>query len=272
VQTGSDRELCYVLKTHPYKERDVIAVLFSEKRGKFSGIARNGVQSRRFGGCLNLFTCSEFELDPKTVRLSEMRDEALVQVLSAKVKHAPGGLSESFERLSGASALNELVLRIIPDRKPAPELFRLYANALLALPEQDPEEALRVVNAFVLKLTQWLGVQPQLTRCMTCQKALNEVEGETVFAEITKGAWICQGCSGSGVLADRGAGGLTKSVILDAYHSMLQPIRKIDFVASPKEHEQLLEFLERHLQYHVPGLDRAPISSFRFLKSPEWPA
>lgn len=267
MQSGNDRELCYVLKTHPYKERDVIAVLFSEKRGKFSSIARNGVQSRRFGGCLNLFTCSEFELDPKTIRLAEIRDEALVQVLSAKVKHAPEGLSESFERLSGASALNELVLRIIPDRKPVPELFKLYANALLALPEQSPQEALRVVNAFVLKLTQWLGVQPQLTRCLTCQKTLNEVDGETVLAEVTKGAWICLDCAGS---AGGAGSGLTKNVILDAYHSMLQPIRKIEFVASPKEHEQLLGFLERHLQYHVPGLDRAPISSFRFLKSPEW--
>jgi DNA repair protein RecO len=265
VQTANDRELCYVLKTHPYKERDVIAVLFSEKRGKFSAIARNGVQSRRFGGCLDLFTCSEFELDPKTIRLAEVRDEALVQVLSAKVKHAPGGMGQSFERLSGASALNELVLRILPDRKPVPELFKLYANALLALPEQKPEEALRVVNAFVLKLTQWLGVQPQLTRCLGCGRPLNEVEGESVFADVSKGAWVCGGCT-----PVHAESGLTKNVILDAYHSMLQPIRKIDFVASPKEHEDLLGFLEKHLQYHVPGLDRAPISSFRFLRSPEW--
>lgn len=264
AETGP--ELCYVLKTYPYKERDVIAVLFSERRGKFSSIARNGVQSRRFGGCLNLFTCSEFELDPKTIRLTDIREEVLVQVLSAKVRHTPSGLSESFERLSSASALNELVLRILPDRKPAPELFKLYANALLALPEQTPEQALRIVNAFVLKLTQWLGVQPQLTRCLTCTKPLNEVEGDRVFVEVSKGAWLCTHCvPGSGGLA------LTKNVMLDAYHSMLQPIRKIEFLAAPKDHEQLLEFLERHLQYHVPGLDRAPISSFRFLKSPEWP-
>ncbi|NDG85376.1 MAG: DNA repair protein RecO [Proteobacteria bacterium] len=265
-ETHPNRDLCYVLKTFPYKERDLIAVLLSERRGKFSGIARNGVQSRRFGGSLNLFSCSEFDLDAKTIRLAEATDEALVQLLSANLKHATASLSKHFEKLSGASALNELILRTVPSHKPAPELFKLYGNALLALEENPPEKALLLVNAFILKITQWLGVQPQLTRCLACAKPLNEIEGDTVLPRIQSGAWICTSCSTA-----RTNGALTKNVILDAYHAMLHPIRKIEFVASSREHEELLDFLEKHLQYFVPGLDRAPLGSFRFLKSPEWP-
>jgi DNA repair protein RecO len=265
TDTPPNRDLCYVLKTYPYKERDLIAVLFSEKRGKFSGIARNGVQSRRFGGCLDLFTCSEFELDLKTIRLAEATDEALVQVLSAQLKHASGSLGKAFEKLSGASALNEILLRSIPSQRPAPELFKLYSNALFAIEENPPEKALPIVNAFILKITQWLGVQPQLTRCLSCSKPLNEIEGDRVMAQVAQGAWICSGCT-----QERSEISLTKNVILDAYHSMLHPIRKIEFVAFQKEHEELLDFLEKHLQYFVPGLDRAPLGSLRFLKSPEW--
>ncbi len=263
------RELCYVLKTYPFQERHLIAVFLSERRGKFSGIARNGVQSRRFGGSLDLFTCSEFELDLKTIRIAEAIndgiDEALVQVLSAQVRHEAGSLGKHFEKLSGASALNELVLRAVPSQRPAPELFKLYSNALFAIQERPPEESLPVVNAFLLKLTQWLGVQPQLTRCIACGKPLNEVEGDRVVPQVSRGAWVCIGCAGSNPEST-----LTKNAILDAYHSMLQPVRKIEFVAYPKEHEELLDFLERHLQYFVPGLDRTPFGSLRFLKSPEW--
>jgi len=255
-------ELCFVLKTLPFRERDLVANLFSEKRGRFSAIARNGVSSRRFGGCLNLFTASIFEVDPKTVRLSEITQDALVQLNSAQIKFTAEALSKSFEKLSAASCLNELILKIVPDHKAVPEVFKLYSNALFALQEVSDERAISVVNAFILKITQWLGVQPSLTRCIACEKALNEVSGERVFPQVAKGAWICASCYPPG----RSDETLSKLVMLDAYHSMLHPIRKIEYLAPQEEHEFLLNFLERHLQYFVPGLDKARLETIRFLK------
>lgn len=253
-------ELCYVLKTFAYRERDLIAVLLSEKRGKFSAVARNGVQSRRFGGSLDLFSCSEFQFDPKTIRIAEMNEEGLVQALSAQVKHAPT-LGSSFERLSAGSALNELILKAVPAQRASSDLFKLYSNALFALQERDPAQSIMIVNAFILKVTQWLGVQPQLTRCLHCEKALNEVSGDDVAAMIDKGAWICRDC-----LSERTPNRLTKTAILDAYHSMLHPIRRIEFAGTYADHDGLLDFLEKHMQYFVPGLDRTPLGSLKFLR------
>jgi len=257
----SNGELCFVLKTLPFRERDLIASLFSEKRGKFSAIARNGVSSKRFGGSLGLFTASYFEIDPKTTRLSEMNNEALLGLNSAQIKYTAEGLGASFEKLSAASCLNELILKVVPEHKSVPEVFKLYSNSLIALQEASHERSISIVNAFILKITQWLGVQPSLTRCLSCEKPLNEVDGNHVFPQIARGAWICESCHPPS-LKD----GLSKLVILDAYHSMLYPIRKIEFLADPKEHELLLEFLERHLHYFVPGLERAEVASIRFLK------
>ncbi|MBC7397486.1 MAG: DNA repair protein RecO [Bdellovibrionales bacterium] len=266
MDTPPNRELCYVLRTIPFRERDLVAVLFSESRGKFSAIARNGVQSRRFGGSLNLFTASDFEIDPKTVRLTEVTNDILVQLVSAQARHASEGISKSFERLSGASALNEMILKIVPEHKAIPEVFKLYSNCLFALNDSPSERAICIVNAFILKMTQWLGVQPSLTRCMQCEKSLGEVNGNLVYPQIEKGAWLCQDCRTPDTRK-----ALTKTVMLDAYHSMLNPVRKIEFQATQAEHENLLEFLEKHLQYFVPGLDKAPISSLRFLKFPQLP-
>jgi DNA repair protein RecO len=257
----NSQELAFVLKTIPFRERDLVVNLFSEKRGRFSAIARNGISSRRFGGSLNLFTASVFEVDPKTIRLSEITQDALVQLNSAQIKFTAEALSKSFEKLSAASCLNELVLKIIPDHKSVPEVFKLYSNGLIALQELPDERAISIVNAFILKITQWLGVQPSLTRCIACEKALNEISGERVFPQVSKGAWICASCHPPG--RDET---LSKLVMLDAYHSMLHPIRKIEFLAEVSEHEFLLNFLERHLQYFVPGMDKARLETIRFLK------
>ncbi len=266
MTSPSFRELCFVLKTFPYQERDLIATLFSENRGRFSAMARNGVQSRRFGGSLNLFCASDFEISPKTIRIQELNEDGLVQILSAQTRHVSENMGKSFERLSAGSALNELIVKIVPAHKAVPEVFKLYSNSLFALNELPEEKAICVVNAFILKITQWLGVQPSLTRCLHCQKALNEVPGDFVYPQVHKGAWLCEAC-----FPDHSGQKLHKMVVLDAFHSMLHPIRKIEFQAVKRDHEALLDMLEKHLQYFVPGLDRAPLSAIHFLKSPQLP-
>jgi DNA repair protein RecO len=263
VEAHVSRDLCFVLKTTPYKERDLIAVLFSEHKGKFTAIARNGVQSRRFGGSLDLFTASDFEVDSRSIKLSEISDDRLVPILSAQVRHSVENLSKYFEKLSAASCLNELLIRALPPHKTAPEMFKLYSNCLIALQEAQPEYSVAIVNAFILKFTQWLGVQPSLTRCIACSRSLAEVSGDRVFPQVSQGAWVCADC-----IPERSGKTLSKVIMLDAFHSMLHPVRKIVFEASAIEHGKLLEFLEQHLLYFVPGLDKAPLTSTRFLKSP----
>jgi DNA repair protein RecO len=263
--TQENRELCFVLRATPYKDRDLIVALFSEQKGRFGGIARNGVQSRRFGGSLDLFAASDFEIDPRTsIRINEITDEGLVQILSAQIRHSVS-LSKFYEKVSAASVLNELILRSIPAHKPAPEVFKLYANCLMAIDEGTAEMAISIVNAFILKLTQWLGVQPSLTRCIACEKPLNEVTGDAVFPQVNKGAWICHDC-----IPQRTPNPLPKRLLMDAYQAMLNPVRKIKFEATPAEHQMLLEFLEQHLMYFVPGLDRAPLTTTRYLKATDF--
>lgn len=266
MSRSPERELCFVLKTLPFRERDLILNLLTETRGRISAIARNGVQSRRFGGSLDLFSCSEFDLEPKAIRIAEAGEEALFGLKTAQIRYAPRTLSASFEKLSAASCLNELLQKMLPVQKPAPEVFKLYSNTLVGLEESEESLALPLVNAFILKMTQWLGVQPALTRCLKCERPLHEVDSESVSGLVTQGAWVCPSCHPGG-----GGIPLSKVLILDAYQSMLQPVRKIPFEATRVEHEILLDFLEQHLQHFVPGFDREKLSSIRFLKSPGSP-
>jgi DNA repair protein RecO len=159
--------------------------------------------------------------------------------------------------------MNELLIRTIPNHRNAPALFKLYSNSLIAINEStETRLVLAIINAFVLKLTQWLGVQPSVTRCLTCEKTLSETIGAIVYAQISRGGWICDSCS-----PETRAQALSKDVIFDAYQAILNPIRKVNFIASQEEHLDLLQYLEQHLLFHVTGLERKPIGSFIFLKS-----
>jgi DNA repair protein RecO (recombination protein O) len=260
-----ERDIGFVLKSTAYQERDLILSLFTEKKGRISAIARNGVQSRRFGGSLDFFLASEFEMDPKSVRLSDVSDESLIQLLSANPKHSIRGITKSLEKLSAASCMNELLLKTLPAQRSAIEMFKLYSNALTAMDEGTDPQAIMILNAFILKLSQWMGVQPALTRCQSCGKSLNEIRGESVRPLVAKGAWICTDCR-----ADHGETGrhlLSLRVISDAIQAMMNPIRKIDWAATPDEHIALLEYLEQHLAFFVPGFEKSELSSTRFLKS-----
>ncbi len=263
VSSSTQRELCFVLRATPFRERDQIVVLLTETRGKIHAIARNSVQSRRFGGCLDLFTASEIELDSRSFRISEETDEKLVGLQSALIRQSFSRLAKNFDKLSAASAMNELIIRTIPNHRPASELFKLYGNCLVMLDEnEDRQIILGVANAFVLKLTQWLGVQPSVTRCLTCEKNLAEIEGNHVIGQVARGGWTCTSCTNESKEHT-----LSKDVIFDAYQAILNPIRKTTFAASEREQLELLQFLEQHLLFHVQGLERKPVSSYQFLKS-----
>ncbi len=266
----TQKELCFVLKTIPFKERDMIAVLLSEHKGKLTAIARNGRQSKRFGGSLDFFTASDFDLDTQSFKMSEFGEEHLVRMNSASAKHSFERLSKSITKLSCASCLNELLLRVIPAHKAAPELFKLYSNTLTAIDELPENQSVAILNGFILKLTQWLGVQPAMTRCKTCEKTLNEIQHEEVYPQFQSGGWTCLDCTR---IEERKLNRplLSKTLILDAYHALLHPIRKIEWQATEQDHFVLLEFLEQHLIYFVPGLDRVQLSSIKFLKSIQLP-
>jgi DNA repair protein RecO len=261
--SSTQRELSFVLRATPFRERDQIVVLLTENKGKIHTIARNSIQSRRFGGCLDLFTASEVELDSRSIRVSEQTDEKLVGLQSALIRQSFQGLARNFDKLSAASAMNELILRTIPNHRPAPELFKLYSNCLVMLNEHENRNViLGVANAFVLKLTQWLGVQPAVTRCLSCEKNLVEIESDHVIGQVARGGWTCVACA-----TESREHTLSKDVIFDAYQAILNPIRKTVFNASEREQLELLQYLEQHLLFHVQGLERKPVSSYQFLKS-----
>ena len=278
------RDLAIVLRVVPYEERHRVVTALTENHGRISALARNAVQSRRFGGALEPFAAAEW-------RFVEKPGGELVRVEEATIKRGYEGIRLDFERLALASVFNELLLKIAPERQPVPELFRLHANALALLDDQAkageaPErlQLYRLLNGYLAKLLQLQGNQPPIAACLHCERSLLELpEAEALACSIADAAWICPSCRSQGNQQLRGSSsapfdhaglGFANSQIrvsvrafIDFLASLQTPVRKLPEVlnASLEEHEALLHFLEGVLSYHVPGFDRSRLKGLQFL-------
>lgn len=273
------KELAIVLRSVPYEERHRVVTALTEHHGVVSAMARNSVQSRRFGGTLDPFTASEWSYVEKPGAELWRLDEA-------RVRRSFEGLRSHFERLSLGSVFNELVLRLAPRHQECGELFRLHSNALAALeeaPDEFPAEMpgeIGLLNIYLAKLMQWSGSQPRLLSCLGCEMALERVpDGESLRCRIPEAGWLCANCHASEVhhSQERGRGRerefvtsflrVTPLALLDFHVALALPVKQAwkALQASRAEHRELFHLLEALMIYHVPGLDKEPIKSLRFL-------
>jgi DNA repair protein RecO len=265
------RDLAIILRTVPYQDRHRIITALTESRGQITAIAKNCIQSRRFGGALEPFTASEwiFTLKPGA---------ELYTLTEVNVRRSYEGLRQSFERLSLASVLNELMLKLTPHHEPCVELFRLHSNALAAIEECDKTEfEIPLLNAYLAKLLQWSGSQPRLNVCLQCAQPLEGLpQNEELTCLVNNAGWICQTCRQKETLHIRAREDETIQHLLlrvsvaalkDLQMSLNIPIRQIlvHFQANSKQHQELFKFLEALFIYHVPGFDQKPLKSMRFL-------
>jgi DNA repair protein RecO len=268
-----------VLRSIPYEERHRVVTALTESHGRISALARNAIQSRRFGGCLEPFTAS-------TWRMGETRGD-LYHLEEATIRKDFAGLRKDFEILSLASVFNELMLRLAPEGEPCLDLFKLHSNALALCEELaevgraswsgvDPRFLLVILNAYLSKVLQWNGTQPQLLRCLGCEKSLLDFPAEArLRCHISVACWTCPDCRGvkPDSAADYAPGfqhqffEATQAAIGDFYIGLSTPIRRVTEHAQGSLEDQKLLFalLESLLVYHVPGFDRTPLKGLRFL-------
>jgi DNA repair protein RecO len=264
------RDLAIVLRSIPYEERHRIVTALTENHGQISAMARNSIQSRRFGGTLDIFSAAEW-------LFVEKPGAELVRLDEALIKRSFEGIGKDFEKLSLASVFSEFMLRLAPKNEACPDLFRLHSNALASLEELPcgSDRLIILLNGYLAKLLQWSGSQPQLQRCHDCQKPLTEMDDDaSLSCLITDAAWICPSCRSQGTQHVRGQEGfqagqlrVTPLAILDFLMSFVSPIRQIPTHAraSLANHKELFLFIEAMFAYHVPGFDKSPLKGLRFL-------
>jgi len=274
------RDLAIVLRSIPFEDRHRVVTALTEKHGQISAMARNAVQSRRFGGSLEPFAASDWHFAVKPGAELHRLDEA-------QIRRPFEGLRANFERLSLASVFNDLMLRLAPRDEACPDLFKLHSNALAILedaavrPDEGSESTflLQLLNGYLTKLLQWTGSQPRLLECLACGTRLSALDPALpLTCVIAEAGWVCDSCRARDTRHVRGhalhaldAGSsiprVTPAAIVDFHSCLDRPIRQIPeaCIATRDEHKELFRFLEGLMIYHLPGFDRRPMKGLRFL-------
>lgn len=274
------RDLAITLRWSPYEERHRVVTALTENHGRVSGLARNSIQSRRFGGALEPFSAALWHF-------VERPGADLVRIEEAHIRRSFEGLRKDFQRLSLASVFNELMLKLAPEREPCPDLFRLHANALATLEElpsgtpADGWSEVALLNAYMSKVLQWSGTQPQIQVCLGCQTPASSLQdGSQLHCHVADAGWFCVRCrataTGGGTRHVQGREGqnfqqlfisVSPAALQDLEIAMSSPIKGVlpKLRASLPEQRQLFAFVEALFVYHLPGFDRAQLKSLRFL-------
>lgn len=246
-------DLAIVLRSKPFKERDRLVTLLTENHGRLSGIAKGAIHSRRFGGSLDLFMCSDIEFVEKP-------EQDLVSIRGATNRRDFAYLREDLEKISAAGYFVDLVLRLTEEKLPIRPVFLLLAHYLYLL-ESTPM-TMNIVRSFEIKLLDRLGITPTLDKCA--------VTGD-------EGFWHGQGLVAfsmehGGVIRDEHASSVCRKVrretvtwLRSALNAAIQEIPKQQ--ASTVAMLEGAEILQGFLRYHGPGLQNYEFRSHQLLES-----
>lgn len=180
---GAQAPLGVVLRTIPLRESDLLIVLYTDRLGRVTAVARGARKSRRrFAGALSLLVLGRYQLGRRP------RGE-LWGLDSAEVVREWTQLSSDVVAVAHASYVAELVEAMLPAEVPEPAALDLIVAAWDALAAGGPSPgALRAVELALLDLA---GHRPAIDRCAACGV---ELDPGAVFDPLRGGA-ICRTCA-----------------------------------------------------------------------------
>lgn len=177
-----------VLRARPFGESDKIVSFLTETHGKFTGIAKGALRSRRrFVNSLEPFSLVNLSFQ-------ESRHSSLAFLLMAELIHGPSALMTDLERMAQASYLVEITDGLIGEREENRAVFQ-HLHAGLCHLEQDGA-SLRFLTRFELKLLRLAGYQPAFDNCKKCHR--QRLDGSIEWhLSVFDGGIVCDSCSRS---------------------------------------------------------------------------
>ncbi len=175
-----------VLSTRRHGETSVIIDVFTEDRGRTAGVVRGGT-SRRMTPVLQ--PGNQVDVSWRA-RLEEHLGTFTVEPLRTRTVQA---MSDRLS-LAGLSAVTSLICYALPERDPAPQLYRL-TESLLDLLGQGDFWALGYLR-FEMALLETVGLGLDLTEC-----AVTGFTDELIYVSPKSGRAVSK--AGAGIWADR---------------------------------------------------------------------
>ncbi len=144
----------YIVKTQDLNEADLLLTFFSEESGKLRCIARSAkkrmskLRGRLQPNCLTSVTLTSLGSLPLVI------NSEVLQSYQEIVNHQ--------DRIQAVQAMQEIILKALPDELPNPELFFAFGQALQSLNNTSEVSSLLVLLKFLNSALHALGFAPEL--------------------------------------------------------------------------------------------------------------
>ncbi len=257
-------ELAIVLKVIRFEDRHLIVTALTQNRGRMTAIARNAIQSRRYGFSLQPMVASEWTV-------TEKEGQEMASLEGAELRKDFNKIRENYDAFTVAGVMSEWVLRIAPDRQPAEDLFKMHSNGLAYLddlaqanPADQPFQTYEILCSYFLKSLVWLGLKPRLHQCLQCGRSVLEVAA--AFGVVDRSGWLCEKCSKTEASAMR-LQPLAITALQSAVSFIEAPIRQTleRIVGESEPFRELFRFVYSLALFHVPGIAEHPLKSLSLL-------
>jgi DNA repair protein RecO (recombination protein O) len=168
-----------ILNCRDYGESDRIIAFYGETSGMLRGIAKGARRSKkRF---VHTFEpCS-------VVRLTYRARKGLVWIEACNLIEPHLNLRADLTRWGQAALISEIMLEMVPEGEPQPELFALLKQTLDQLVKT--RDAVNVVLLFLLRFLHVMGYLPALERCEVCHRPLKMAN--YWWWRINQGSLVC---------------------------------------------------------------------------------
>lgn len=175
-------DVAFVLKQRPLKEYDEVLVLFSRSHGKMAVVAK-GIKrsSSKLRGAL---------LPLMQSKISLVFGKRYYVMTGAEVQESYPEVRQDYKSLTAGQYFADALDRVLEEYAPEPEVYRLMAQVLAALPLIDTE---LLVYYFEWRLLALLGYGLHLDNCSNCRRPFHI--GHLQGVADAQGNFYCRHCT-----------------------------------------------------------------------------
>lgn len=170
-----------IIRRTNFGEADRIITLLSADRGKIKAIAK-GIRkiNSRLSGNLELFCLTNFNI---------AEGKNLDVVTGALIEKCYINLRNNLAATRKAEYFAEIINKTTEENDPHPEIFELFDQCLENLNTTNSDI---LIPYFEWNLIADIGYFPELKKCISCRKKINE--NEKIYFNISHGGIICENC------------------------------------------------------------------------------
>lgn len=175
-----------ILKVTEYGEADRLVTFFAEDNGKHKGIAKHAKRSKkRFGGGFEIGSAG-------ILRYNERPNVELVRLEDFQLDVPAWKMTSSLAKITALHIAAELADKMIPAGHASVERFNLLSRWLAFLCDNEPTP--QHVHSYFYKWLVFSGLQPDINRCVSCNKEILLNGTGRSFFDDAHGGIICDDC------------------------------------------------------------------------------